>query len=370
MIDPALFAELKELCLRSFPERLDQRLSQIEPVTRERHPTLALTLSWQEGVRLRVERLLLRRYSDAWTWWSFQDAHKAQREWAVIRWLYARGLPVPEPYALGSESAEPFVLLARTPGRPGASLLDACAVKRTPVERQPAGNPRLDLEQCLDAFGILIAKLHHLTAPDAVRDLLPRITVLQELARMADIARQCEDRELIRAVNELGPSAQEMEAYPPCVLHGDPQLANLLYDARGITTWLNWENSALGDPRWDIAYAVDQLRDQETTQPAESLYDAYVTQIGQQLSDMAFWEALVTVHRWAITCSVQATAPAQDTQTLSVELEQRRGQAWRALTRWHRNKREHSAPNAQPDAVAPSITELSTQEQNVGESNV
>ncbi len=369
MIDPALFAELRDLCLRSFPERLDQRLSQIEPVAQGRHPTLALTLSWREGVRPRVERLLLRRYADTWTLWSFQDAHKAQREWVVIRWLYARGLPVPEPYALGSECAEPFVLLARAPGRLGTSLLDACSVKRAPTERPSAGTTHTDLGQCLDAFVILIARLHQLTAPDSVRGLLPRITVLQELARMADIAHRYEDRELIRAVDELNLSAQEMEAYPPCVLHGEPQLANLLYDARGITTWLNWENSAFGDPRWDIAHAVNQLRSHEATRPMEKLYDTYVAQTGQQLADMPFWEALTAVHRWAITSSIQATAPAQDVQTPSAELEYK-GQAWRALTRLHLTEREHSAPNAQHPAVVSPIKALSTQEVNIGESNV
>ena len=32
MVDPALFAELRDLCLRSFPERLGQRLSHVEVI--------------------------------------------------------------------------------------------------------------------------------------------------------------------------------------------------------------------------------------------------------------------------------------------------------------------------------------------------
>jgi aminoglycoside phosphotransferase (APT) family kinase protein len=364
MIDPALFAELRDLCLRSFPERIDQRLSQIEPLAQGRHPTLALTLSWQEGGRPRVERLLLRRYGDAWTWWwSSQDTHKAQREWTMFRWLYARGFPVPEPYALGLESAEPFVLLARASGRPGTSLLNECSMERASMERPTRRAVHPDLELCLDAFVILLGRLHHLTAPDSVRDVLPYITVLQELARIADIARQYQDRELIRAVDKLSLSAQEKEAYPPCVLHGEPQLANLLYDARGITAWLNWENSAFGDPRWDIAYAVNHLRSYETARPVERLYEAYVAQTGQQLSDMLFWEALVAVHRWAITISVQAAAPAQDVQTLSAELDGYKGQAWRALGRLHQR-------DAQRPAVVSPIKELSAQEVSTGEHNV
>jgi aminoglycoside phosphotransferase (APT) family kinase protein len=358
VIDPALFAELRDLCLRSFPERLDQRLSQIEPVAQGRHPTLALTLSWREGIRPRVERLLLRRYADAWTWWSFQDTHKAQREWAMIRWLYAQGLPVPGPYALGSENADPYVLLARAPGRPGTSLLSEC------LAQQPSGRAvHPNLERCLHAFVALIARLHQLTPPDTVRNVLPRITVTQELVRMADIARRCEDRELIGAVDELSLRAQEMEAYPPCVLHGEPQLADLLYDARGITAWLNWENSAFGDPRWDLAHAVNQLRCHEAPLPMERLYDTYVAQAGQHLANMPFWEALTAVHRWATTSSVQSTAPDQGVQTLTAELDRLRGQAWRALIRLRTEYAQH------PAAVSP-MKALSTQEINIGESNV
>jgi hypothetical protein len=93
----------------------------------------------------------------------------------------------------------------------------------------------------------------------------------------------------------------------------------------------------------------------------ERLYDTYVAQTGQQLADMPFWEALAAVHRWAITSSVQATTPAQDVQTLSAELDRYKGQAWRALTRFHLREREHSAPSAQHSTVVSPIKELSTQ---------
>jgi hypothetical protein len=42
MIQADLFAELQRLCLRSFPERLDQRISQVEIIASERHPMLGL----------------------------------------------------------------------------------------------------------------------------------------------------------------------------------------------------------------------------------------------------------------------------------------------------------------------------------------
>ena len=66
----------------------------------------------------RVERLVVRRYSQPWTSWSVgregeNGSQKAQREWAVMRWLYSLGLPVPRVYALGDD----YILLANTSGR-------------------------------------------------------------------------------------------------------------------------------------------------------------------------------------------------------------------------------------------------------------
>jgi len=346
MIDPALFAELRDLCLRSFPERLEQRLSQVESIAADRHSGLAFTLSWREGARPRVERLLLRRYADGWTWWSFQDGQKAQREWTVMRWLYGEGLPLPRVYALSARDTDPFLLLERPSGQTLATRRDRKATGShvSGGQAHPSEDPS-ELRLCVDALATLLARLHRATAPDSVRKVLPRVVLDQELERVAHIAQRCEDRALMATVLEL--TQEQVEVFPPCVLHGDPQLASLRYDARGATAWLDWENSALGDPRWDVACVVNDLQGDQARPLADRLCEIYADRAGPQLHDMIYWQALTATHRWAMhRWALQAglaQVPTEDTQdelSLSMRLERRREQAQRALTRLRDRRKE------------------------------
>ena len=332
MIDPKLFAELRDLCLRSFPERLDQRLSQVEPVTTGRHPALAFSLSWREGIRPRVERLLLQHYADDWTWWAVQDGHKAQREWTVIRWLYAHGLPAPKTYALADQGLDSFLLMERPAGQEIAlRSIEQATEAREPDHRAPVIRATTVRQQHVDALAALLAQLHRQIAPDSVREVLPRIEVQDQLEQAAQFAQQQEDSTLMEAIDEL--SQDQMEAYPPCVLHGDPQFASLKCDARGITAWLDWQNSAMGDPRWDVASVANELQSSQEHSWADRFCEAYAERANIQLHDMAYWQALAAIQRWAIMRQVYPAADAQDRPLLSKQLDPLKKQTWAALAR-------------------------------------
>jgi aminoglycoside phosphotransferase (APT) family kinase protein len=318
MIDPDLFGKLQKLCQRTFPDRLDQRLSRIERLQGERHPMLALTLSWRRGKHPGVERLVLRSYGDAWTWWSTDDPYKAQREWEMMRWLFAHGLPVPHLYALGRAQSDDSLLMAWVPGRSAASILD----------RDPSGGEGSEAQQAvIGALGELLAVLHQLTPGPSARERLPTITLPGELARLAELAHQYGDAGMVEAVHEL--RAQNVEVLPPCVLHGDPHLANVLCDARGITALLHWENSAYGDPRWDVARVTSWLRGREADLHRH-FCEAYVAHGGILPTDLAFWEALVAVQQWVTATWVRA---ACGESPALADLPTWKEQAWRALTR-------------------------------------
>jgi aminoglycoside phosphotransferase (APT) family kinase protein len=326
MIKPALFQELQDLCHRSFPERLAQRISQVEPLAAGRHPTLALSLSWMEGRRPRVERLVLRRYTDAWTWWALRDEHKAQREWTLMRWLYVQGMPVPNLYAIGAEGGTPFLLMARMSGTAGTSLLGEGPAQRA-------------LASCLDALADQLVQLHQLVPPGPVREALPQIILSEELARIDEIARQSSEEGLIEAVEEL--LTCEIEVRPPCVLHGNPQLANLLYDARGLTALLDWENGALGDPRWDVARVLNGLGSDRENVLAGRFCRAYADRAGFALTELSTWRALAAVQQWAMAswaCEnavpVESADPGSShpaCEVLRAQIGTWREQAWRAL---------------------------------------
>jgi hypothetical protein len=316
----AEFSWLQKLCQRSFPGRLEQRISQIEALADRAHPTLAWSLSWREGGRPRVERLIARRYVDPWTWWSLDDHDKTQREWTVMRWLYAQDLPVPQPYAFDQEQGQPFLLAPRPTGH---SLS---------VQEARTG----DLDSIIEPLAALTASLHRLAPPAWVREVLPPILVSAEQA-------------LIQALDQL--AAHQVEALPPCVLHGDPHPGHLLRDARGITAWLNWENSALADPRWDVARITNWLRSQQLDTLPERFVAAYQTRGATALADMPFWEALAAVQSWATAAWVHTELEQGNlersaaTDHFTSVLDTWREQAWRALTRLrHETEKQDPKP--------------------------
>jgi hypothetical protein len=307
MIKPSDFAEIQKLCLRSFPERLEQRISGFETRPGHRRSSLGFTLSWREGRSPRVERLALCRYEDQWTWWKVEDRAKAEREWAVMRWLYGEGLPLPELYAVGTEESQPFLLMS-----------------------QPAGEETA-AERCAGALAALLAHLHRLSPPARVSQLLPSVDHSAELERLADVARAHGNQALIEALDVL--CSTQVEEYPPCVVRGNLSSDHLLCDARGITALLGWENSALGDPRWDVARVENELLDVGDSQAVHEFRTAYQDHGGRPLTHAAFWQALVATQSWTMASWAVTQASPSDETGLSAYIEAWRGRAWRALIR-------------------------------------
>jgi aminoglycoside phosphotransferase (APT) family kinase protein len=351
MVQADLYAELQMLCRRSFPERLEQRISQVRTAGEGRHPMVSFSLAWREGHRPRVERLLLRRYADDWTWWSVADVQKAARAWEVGGWLYGQGLPLPALYASGTADQAPYLLMARAGGR------------SYEIER-PA-----DREAYVEAIAAFLARLHRLTPPDAVRRVLPEARARDEIARLWSLASAWGDEGLAEvlaglASKEIAPgtvtggeaiaeeaatgelvagealagggqaageeiAGTEMEAFPPCVLHGDLQVGRVRADARGLTAVLDWENAALGDPRWDLARVANELYEHEAHDLAEQLYRRYEEQSGLPLRGMGFWEALSAAQQWTLLAWLKENGSTVNDGTLDAA----RGSTWRAWTR-------------------------------------
>ena len=321
MIDPAVFSELQRLCQRSFPERLDQRISRIEPLRDARYQGNTFSLSWRSGRKPEVERLVLRRYGDPWTWWRLEDTEKAQREWALMRWLYAEGLPVPRVYAAGSATDDDFVLRADASGHPL-------------IAEGEEGSAQTHAR--VEALARLLARLHRLVPPDGERQVLPTVSPEGEVERLRAIADQCADAGLIEVLDEL--STRKVEARPLCVLHGSPCSSSVLCDAQGVTALLNWENSALGDPRWDVARAASALHNQQATDLADQFCTFYEKDSGQSMADRDFWEALVAAQSWALATWGRTNSDPQEVAQSAGEalLEQQDSwseRAWRAVTR-------------------------------------
>jgi aminoglycoside phosphotransferase (APT) family kinase protein len=183
----------------------------------------------------------------------------------------------------------------------------------------------------IEALATLLAQLHRLAPLPSIRDVLPRVTLEREFVQLAQTARQCQDSKLLETVLAL--RAAEMEELPPCVLHSDLRFDNVLYDARGITAVLGWENAALGDPRWDVGRIVHELRSHRADELIEPFCAAYAEQNDIPWSNVAYWEALTATQSWALIEWLHDNAP-QDAQELLSEREDWRGRTWRAFARF------------------------------------
>lgn len=313
MVDAALYGELKSLCRRSLPERLDQNVSQIRSAAEGRHPLVSLSLAWREGRQPRVEKLLVRRYADPWTWWATEGADKAQIEWTVMRWLYGLGHPIPPLYASGTSDQAPYLLMGSVSGRPVSLESEA------------------DAERYARWLAVELSRLHRLTPPASVRDTLLEISVPQELARLADLAAECANEDLEKAVASL--HRDELEGLPLCVLHGDPQSQNVLCDAQGITALAGWEDAVWGDPRWDVARAMNDLYAAERRAAAASFRQVYEERTERRLDELTYWMALTATQRWVLVEWADREGRSEQAAGLLAERDTIREQAWRALTR-------------------------------------
>jgi len=309
--------ELQKLCHRSFPSRLDQRVSQFSFRQDDRYRLLSMALSWTESRRPRVERLIVRGYVTRWTWWRLDDdapaGAKAQREWQVMRWLYGQGWPVPRVYATGDD-----YLLTEATWQSAGTLQ----------------NGRAEIEPYIQPLARLLAQLHRLSPPGAVRETLPSVAVDAELARLKAIAAQCGDDGLKKALSELSIlfAKPDVEAYPPCVLCGEAVFARARFDARGVTL-PSWENCAYGDPRWDLGSAVNWLRAHDAAALIDRFLDAYLACNMNTRDDLDIWLALSGAQRWALTSWLReqdANCPLVAGRSTWLEL------TWRALTRLRR----------------------------------
>jgi hypothetical protein len=170
----------------------------------------------------------LRCYAEREPRWTLDDRECAEREWALLRALEARGFPVPHAYGWGREGGG-WVLMDRVPGRPaGASV----AARR-------------------DAL-CWLNRLHSVAAESIRQAPLPHVTLAGTIARARAWAEEAGCVELQEAAACLTRRVAVPES-PGQLLHGSA-FPDRFRAARGrVVGWVCWAHGALGDPRWDLA---------------------------------------------------------------------------------------------------------------------
>lgn len=277
---------LTALCARTFPERAGQVVKHIQPLPSRQHEMTAFELWWEENGVPRHEGLIARRYVSTLSWWRPDDRGKAQREMTVCRWLHECAFPVPRVYTREFGMHGDIVLFERLPGQ-------ALAATGRPL--------REVVEPYVEPLARLLASLHGQRPPDAVRRVVPQVTLPGALADLMAIAYQIGQGDLREAAERLMAHAYDVQEVGPVLLHGDYHFLNVLLSEGQIVGVVDWEFSALGDPRWDVANAYMQLVDFGAADAADAFLNAYLVHSGRRFEGPPLYNAVAPLQQWAIS---------------------------------------------------------------------
>ena len=300
------------ICRDAFPQWGDISIRGINLLESDYHLLTAchLTRKAEDG-QDEIIPLILRRYPSPLGWHTLDDPHQAEREFAVLQHLAGHGFSVPSAMAHGSDGEGSWLVEDVVRGhnwwRP-LGAVDFYAVLPGLVRRQIALMARL---HSLEAEGLAAPDYH-----------LPTITAAGVLATYYQVAQECGDQPAVAALREIEDIMSQIEERPPRLLHGDADLTNLLVDDAGqIAGWLDWDQAALGDPRWDMAALVTSLcGSYEMPQLAERAVKEYAKETIRPVKDIEAWVAMLAVIRWVqcawlrqqLTIGVDIAFPSHD----------------------------------------------------------
>jgi aminoglycoside phosphotransferase (APT) family kinase protein len=255
------------------------------------------------------------------------DYEKTNREFEVLRVAFARGVRCPEPIAVGkSETGEDFLVMSCMPG-------DSNPRQLVTAERFAAARTRL-LEHLAEDLTIIhrilpadVERAPGMRGPAAGNDPLAYHRWAVEEMYHADLlnphpAIEWAFRWLDHEIVQL-----ERTGRPPCVVHGDFRIGNMLCDEDGLTAVLDWEGVHTGEPEEDLAWFCTRvwrfgMNHLEAGGIAlrEDWLRAYEHASGIAVSRerVAAWEVLQNI-RWAQITMMQARAHL-DGHTVNHEL--------------------------------------------------
>lgn len=191
----------------------------------------------------------------------------ASLEYALLAALHGHRLPVPRPLHLGS-------------GRDGA-------LRPHLLVEYVAGSsdiPEDRLQHCVASMAEVLAQIH--SFPLALLPALPnRVDISPSLfSGMNDSDLRQDECDLCCA------AAANTRACPEVLLHGDFWPKNLLWRAGRIAAVIDWEDAATGDPMFDLACALLELRFLYDEAIVQRFCDAYAASRAIDPLRLALWQ--------------------------------------------------------------------------------
>lgn len=218
-------------------------------------------------------RFAIRRYAE---FGGYDLGQKAQREFGTLRLLNEHGLPVPQPLLLdadGSLLGYPGIVTAFVEGEMMEELTDPLT--------------------CAGEMARLLARIH---AVPCIKSSVPflldakaeALWFMQKGKELPDELRGFPHGEAIwHGLLEMLP---EVKTVSPALVHLDYWAGNLLWRDGRISSVVDFEEAALGDPAIDVAYCRMDLAIRGLPAAAEHFLRVYEEISGSMVENLRFWE--------------------------------------------------------------------------------
>ncbi len=276
------------------------KVRDVSPTHSWEYDTITYTSLWPDGQAL---PLTLRSYRSNLTCWQTHSPQKVAAVWAVLRRLRLDSFPAPRPLAKGKLGQTEYLIWQMLPGK---RLL-------------PASPGAMDMAQeIIPQLAELLARLHALDHNGLNDAPLYQATVAGTLVRMLLWSREMGNATLRQMIARLKPEVAKIQSRPHRLIHGNPQLHHVTVHEGKLIGLLNWEQAAIGDPRWDVMTAAHGLR-KYSPALADQLVNWYETFTGKRIDNRPFWYALVSVRLWALKSWVQYAAQAKKISSQSAD---------------------------------------------------
>ena len=139
------------------------------------------------------------------------------------------------------------------------------------------------------ALAEALVQIHGASLEEEERRLLPDVSLAPALARMRGWAVESGSSKAIRAVEIVSARLSNTEPKPSVFLHGDLHQGNVLFDEGRVAAVIDWEETALGDPRIDLANLTQRLAAWNSPELAERFIGAYDAASGGRTVDLDVW---------------------------------------------------------------------------------
>jgi aminoglycoside phosphotransferase (APT) family kinase protein len=229
------------------------------------------------------------------------DTRNMGMEAAVLRAVYAAGVPVPELIASSPDASDI-----------GAAYMVSAAVDGETIARKILRDPEF-IAARRNLPGQLGHALAHLHRVD--------VSAVEGLATQDQVAMY---RAVLDATGEPHPAFElafkwleehRPPACPPALVHGDFRMGNIMVGPDGLNAVLDWELAHIGDPMEDLGWLCVKAWRFGSDKPVagvgeyHQLLDAYAEASGADVNPLVvrWWEVLGTL-KWGIMCIGQAGA--------------------------------------------------------------